>query len=209
MKVFFHYCSFSFSNCYVLGSGPGGGETEGPPEALVIDPGIMDEAVLHFIEDNDYALQGVLVTHDHVNHVRGLKTLKRIYNVPVFGVNPEIRNYHSVLMRDGETLDIGPFRIETITVPGHSADSAVYRIGRILFTGDALSAGLIGRTASSYASANQMGALRSKVLSLPGDYTVLPGHGPPTTLEAERKFNRGVQAFEEQKNRRPVFKIDF
>jgi glyoxylase-like metal-dependent hydrolase (beta-lactamase superfamily II) len=180
-----------------------------PLEALIIDPGSMDETVLHFIEDNEYALQGVLITHDHLNHVNGLKTLRRIYNIPIFGVNPMIRNYHTVLMRDGETVDVGPFQIETITVPGHSADSAVYKIGRFLFTGDALSAGLIGRTASSYATANQMNALRNKLLSLPGDYTVFPGHGPPTSLEAERKFNRGIQVFEEQKKRRPVFKIDF
>jgi glyoxylase-like metal-dependent hydrolase (beta-lactamase superfamily II) len=209
MKVFFHYCTFGFSNCYILGTDIDAPDGKGPREALIIDPGSMDNTILHFIEDDDYALQGILITHDHLNHVHGLKTLKRIYNIPIFGVNPMIRNYHTVLMKDGETIDIGPFQIETITVPGHSVDSAVYRIGHFLFTGDALSAGLVGRTASSYALANQMSALRSKVLSLPGDYTVLPGHGPPTTLEAERKFNRGVQAFEEQKKRRPVFKIDF
>jgi glyoxylase-like metal-dependent hydrolase (beta-lactamase superfamily II) len=209
MKLFVHYCAFGFSNIYIIGTDFDVPGVKRPLDALIIDPGSMDETILHFIEDNEYALRGVLITHDHLNHVHGIKTLKRIYDVPIYGINPMIRDYQTILVRDGETVDIGPFKTETITVPGHSADSAVYKIDRLLFTGDALSAGLIGSTASSYALANQMSALRSKVLSLPGDYTVLPGHGPPTSLEAERRFNRGIQFFEEQKKRRPVFKIDF
>jgi glyoxylase-like metal-dependent hydrolase (beta-lactamase superfamily II) len=169
----------------------------------------MDDEVLRFIEDNSYTLRGILVTHDHLNHVHGLRTLKRIYDAPVYGMNPLIRDYSTIMVRDGETVTIGPFETEIIGVPGHSADSAVYKIGRLLFSGDALSAGMVGSTVSSYASANQISALRSKILSLPGDYTVLPGHGPPTTLEAERRFNLCIQLFEEQKKKRPIFKLDF
>jgi glyoxylase-like metal-dependent hydrolase (beta-lactamase superfamily II) len=184
-------------------------EDKGLREAIIVDPGNMDETLLRFIEDNNYTLQGILITHDHRNHVHGLRTLKRIYNTPVYGMNPVIRDWGTVMVRDGETVGIGPFETEIIGVPGHSADSAVYKIGRLLFSGDALSAGMVGSTVSSYAAANQLSALRSKILALPGDYTVLPGHGPPTTLEAERRFNRGIQLFEEQKKKRPAFKIDF
>ncbi|MDR1862983.1 MAG: MBL fold metallo-hydrolase [Treponema sp.] len=208
MKLFFHYCTFGFSNCYVLGTDFEKGGDKLQREAVIVDPGNMDEAVLSFIEDNDYTLRGILVTHDHLNHVHGLRTLKRIYNAPIYGMNPVIRDYRTIMVKDGETLGIGPFQAEIIGVPGHSADSAVYKIGRLLFSGDALSAGMVGRTASSYAAANQISALRTKIFALPGDYVVLPGHGPPTTLEAERRFNRGVQFFEEQKKKRPAFKID-
>jgi glyoxylase-like metal-dependent hydrolase (beta-lactamase superfamily II) len=207
MKLFFHYCTFGFSNCYILGTDFEGDRAS--RDAVIVDPGNMDETVLRFIEDNSYTLRGILVTHDHLNHVHGLRTLKRIYDAPVYGMNPVIRDCGTIMVRDGETVTIGPFEAEIIGVPGHSADSAVYKIGRLLFSGDALSAGMVGSTASSYAAANQLSALRSKILALPGDYTVLPGHGPPTTLEAERRFNRGIQLFEEQKRKRPAFKVDF
>jgi glyoxylase-like metal-dependent hydrolase (beta-lactamase superfamily II) len=168
----------------------------------------MDETVLNIIEDNRYTLRGILVTHDHLNHVHGLRTLKRIYDVPIYGMNPVIRDYSTVMVKDGETVAIGPFEAEIIGVPGHSADSAVYKIGRLLFSGDTLSAGMVGSTASSYAAANQLSALRSKILALPGDYTVLPGHGPPPTLEAARRFTRGIPFLEEQKKKRPAFRVD-
>jgi glyoxylase-like metal-dependent hydrolase (beta-lactamase superfamily II) len=206
VKLFVHYCTFGLTNCYILGTDfEGDGASR---DAVIVDPGNMDETVLRLIEDNNYTLRGILITHDHLNHVHGLRTLKRIYDVPIYGMNPVIRDYNTIMVRDGETVTIGPFGAEIIGVPGHSADSAVYKIGRLLFSGDALSAGMAGSTASSYAAANQLSALRSKVLALPGDYTVLPGHGPPTTLEAERRFNRGIQFFEEQKNKRPAFKVD-
>jgi glyoxylase-like metal-dependent hydrolase (beta-lactamase superfamily II) len=203
MKLFFHYCTYGFSNCYVLGSDP-------PEErgALIVDPAVMDEQILCFLEKNDYPLLGVLVTHDHIKHVRGLRTLKRIYETKIFAINPRISEQRTIMVRDGDNLSIGPFKIEVITTPGHSSDSAVFRLDRLLFTGDALSAGLVGRTASAYGAAVQMTALRSKILSLPGDFIVLPAHGPPSTLEAERRYNEGISAFDEIRSRRPKFKLD-
>jgi glyoxylase-like metal-dependent hydrolase (beta-lactamase superfamily II) len=203
MKLFFHYCSYGFSNCYVLGSEP-------PAErgALIVDPAVMDEQILGFLEKNDYPLLGVLVTHDHIKHVRGLRTLKRIYETQVFAINPHINEHRTIMVRDGERIDIGPFQAEVITTPGHSSDSTVFRLDRLLFTGDALSAGLVGRTASAYGAAVQMTALRSKILSLPGDFIILPAHGPPSTLEAERRYNEGIASFDEIRGRRPQFKLD-
>ncbi|GHU54863.1 hypothetical protein FACS189442_1690 [Spirochaetia bacterium] len=213
MRLYFHYCRYGFSNCYVLGTDyaddPETEYQDAPPrEAIIIDPGAMDEAILKSIENNNYKLQGVLITHDHLNHVHGLRTLERIYHADIYAVNPVIREYRARRVRDGDTVTIGPFKIEVISVPGHSSDSAVYRIDNLLFTGDALSAGLVGITPSSYGAAVQMTALRSKILSLPGDYTVLPGHGPPSTLEVERRYNVGIQLFDQNRNQRPAFKVD-
>jgi glyoxylase-like metal-dependent hydrolase (beta-lactamase superfamily II) len=222
MKLFFHYCTFGFSNCYVLGTEPSPekvpeGKTasrdpapcgEELREAIIIDPGYMDEEIITCLESNEYHLRGALITHDHVHHVHGLRTLKRIYDAPIYAVNPVIEEYKTNMVRDGDILTIGPFSIEVISVPGHSSDSAVYRIDHLLFTGDALTAGLVGRTASTYGTAVQMTALRSKIFSLPGKYAVLPGHGPPSSLEAERRFNAGIEFYEKNKNHRPVFKID-
>jgi glyoxylase-like metal-dependent hydrolase (beta-lactamase superfamily II) len=238
VKLFFHYCPFGFSNSYVLGSDfPGDNsaapvpsgepvpqntpprERETPPqetalretaprEAILIDPGSMDEQILGFIENNEYTLKGVLITHDHLNHVHGLRTLKRIYDTEIYAVNHIVQDHKTNLLRDGDLVDIGPFQVGVISIPGHSSDSAVFSVENLLFTGDVLTAGLVGRTDSTYGAAIQMTALRSRILSLPGDYMILPGHGPPSSLEAERKFNAGINSYNQNKNQRPVFKVD-
>ena len=197
MKLYVHFCAFGFSNCYILGDGN---------EAIIVDPANMDEAILKNIEDNDYILIGVLITHGHLNHVHGLNTLMRVYDTDIYSISPDVRGHKTIPVRDGETIRIGNFIIEVIAAPGHSADSAVFKVDNMLFTGDAMTAGLIGRTASVYAAANQMTALRGKILSLPGDYSVFPGHGPPSSLDAERRFNYGVNAFEDYKNRHNRFR---
>lgn len=219
MKVFFHYCLFGFSNCYIVGT-----EYEPPPfqgnaksedkapeprEAIIIDPGSMDEQLLEFIEIHNYALRGILITHDHQNHVHGIKTLKKIYNADIYAVNHVVSDFKTKIVRDAETFNIGAFTIQVISVPGHSSDSAVYKIEHLLFTGDVLTTGLVGKTASSYGADIQMAALRSKILSLPGNMAVLPGHGPPSTLEAERHFNIGINLYEQTKIRRNHVRTDF
>jgi glyoxylase-like metal-dependent hydrolase (beta-lactamase superfamily II) len=217
MTLFFHYCPFGFSNCYVLGaeeagqpdSSAGRGPQNSSRDALIIDPGNMDEPILEFIENNGLNLRAVLVTHDHLNHVHGLRTLKRIYDAEIFAVNHAILDHKVTLLKDGDELEIGPFKIEVISVPGHSSDSAVYRIDSFLFTGDVLTAGLVGRTASTYGAAIQMNALRSRILSLPGDYMVLPGHGPPSSLEVERRYNAGINQYDQNRGRRPAFRLSF
>jgi glyoxylase-like metal-dependent hydrolase (beta-lactamase superfamily II) len=205
LKLYFNYCSWGFSNCYILGTDGDAGSP--PPEAIIIDPGSMDMSILEFLETNEYTLKAVLVTHDHLTHVRGLKTLIKIYNADIYAINPVIRDIRTTLVRDGDTINIGSFKTEVISVPGHSADCAVYKIGGLLFTGDVLSAGMVGSTDSAYAAANQMTALRNKILSLPVDCTVLPGHGPPSSLEAERRFNAGIISFKDPRTRRQTFKI--
>jgi len=212
MKVYCHYCRSVFNNCYILGTDlpEADAKAKAPPRhAIIIDPGEMNLRLLKYIEDNDYTLKGIFITHDHPANIGGLETIMRIYNTEIYAINPAIKEYRITLLRDGDKVSVGAFKVEVILIPGHSADSAVFKIDRLLFTGDTLSAGLIGSTASSYAAATQVSALQSKILSLPGDYTVLPGRGPPTTLKAERRFNWGITSFEEdQKKRRRTFKID-
>jgi glyoxylase-like metal-dependent hydrolase (beta-lactamase superfamily II) len=221
MKLFFHYCPFGFSNCYILGTDfqenddpektahrEAAPREAAPREAIIVDPGSMDESILGFIENNEYTLRGVLITHDHLNHVHGLRTLKRIYNTEIYAVNHIILDHKTNLVRDGDLINTGPFRVGVISVPGHSSDSAVFSVDHFLFTGDVLTAGMVGRTASVYGAAVQMTALRSKILSLPGDYLVLPGHGPPSTLEAERRYNVGINTYKQTQKQRPVFRVD-
>jgi glyoxylase-like metal-dependent hydrolase (beta-lactamase superfamily II) len=176
--------------------------------AVIVDPGNMDEDLLNCIEGSNFDLRAVLITHDHIGHVHGLRTLKRIYDAEIFAVNRVVLDHKTTLVKDGDKFNIGQFNIEVISIPGHSADSVVYRIGDMLFTGDVLTSGLVGLTDSAYGAVTQMNKLRSRLLSLPGDYTVFPGHGPPSTLEAERRFNAGINQFEQKWNRKPVFRLN-
>jgi glyoxylase-like metal-dependent hydrolase (beta-lactamase superfamily II) len=201
MKLFFHYCSFGFSNCYVLGK-------EDSKESILVDPGNMDKQILEYIEGNDFYPKAILITHDHPGHVHGIRTLKRIYQSEVFAINRIVRDQKTTPVKDGDSIDIGPFTVKVISIPGHSADSAVYQIDSLLFTGDVLTAGMLGTTASAYGAATQLNKLRSRLFSLPGEYTVLPGHGPPSSLEAERRFNVGISQFGLTQPRRPAFRIN-
>lgn len=206
MKLFYQYCSYGFSNCYVIGTDkikPGQ-----PNAAVIVDPGSIENVILDTIENNNMDVKAVLITHDHLSHVRGLRTLMRIYNVEVFAVNQSIMDHKTTVVKDGDRLFIGGFTVEVISIPGHSSDSVVYRVGDMLFTGDVLTAGLVGSTASAYGAATQMNNLRSRLLSLPGDYIILPGHGPPSTLEAERRFNADIFKYDQNRNKRPVFHVD-
>jgi glyoxylase-like metal-dependent hydrolase (beta-lactamase superfamily II) len=215
MKLFFHYCLYGFSNCYILGTDfsentlPDEKKSTEIREAIIIDPGSMDEQILQFIERYNYSLRGILITHDHPNHVHGIKTLKKIYNADIYAVNHMVADFKTKIVRDDEIFNVGPFSVQPIFVPGHSSDSVVYKIDHLLFTGDALTTGLIGTTPSTYGADIQVTALRSKILSLQGNLVVLPGHGPPSSLEAERKFNIGINLHEQTKNRRNQIQTDF
>lgn len=206
MKLFFQYCSYGFSNCYILGSEAK--DKDQLNSAIIIDPGSVENITLETIENNNFILKAVLVTHDHLSHVRGLRTLKRIYNAEILAVNQSIMDHKTIMVKDGDIISIDGFQIEVISIPGHSSDSVVYRIGNLLFTGDVLTAGLVGSTASAYGATTQMNKMRSRLLSLPGNYVVLPGHGPPSTLEAERRFNAGIFHYDRNRGKRPAFRVE-
>jgi glyoxylase-like metal-dependent hydrolase (beta-lactamase superfamily II) len=176
--------------------------------AVIVDPGSVENITLETMESNNFDLRAVLITHDHLNHVRGVRTLMRIYETEVFAVNQSIINHKTTMVKDGNKIIIDDFSIEVISIPGHSSDSVVYKIDNLLFTGDVLTAGLVGSTASAYGAATQMDKLRSRLISLPGDYIVLPGHGPPSTLEAERRFNADILRYDKNRSKRPVFRVD-
>jgi len=213
VKLFCQYCPYGFSNCYILGTEetdtPDGEHNDGGRnDAVIIDPGSMDMQILDFLENNNFNLTGVLITHDHLNHVHGLRTLLRIYNPVIYAVNRTILEHETHPVKDGDIIGIGRIRAEVISIPGHSSDSAVYQINNLLFTGDVLSAGLVGETASAYGAALQVNNLRTRILSLPGNYAVLPGHGPPSSLEAERRFNAGIAEADITGSRRPKFRVE-
>jgi glyoxylase-like metal-dependent hydrolase (beta-lactamase superfamily II) len=91
-----------------------------------------------------------------------------------------------LIVNDRQTLKICEIDVEVLGLPGHTPDSVAYRVDRFVFTGDSLSAGMIGRTFSAYGTRQLLLNLWQKVLSLTDDTVILPGHGPPSTVKAER-----------------------
>jgi glyoxylase-like metal-dependent hydrolase (beta-lactamase superfamily II) len=203
-NVFFHYCARGFSNCYIVGrqlEAPADSTMPPEREAIVIDPGSMDEVLLKYIEKGEYNLKGVLITHNHENHVRGVRTLMRIYNTPIYAMQPSIYEYKTNIVHDEGVFWVGSFEIAAISVPGHSADSLVYKIGRFLFSGDTISAGMLGATPSSYGSMRQIAKIQKSIFPLQGDFVIFPGHGPPSTLNVERQYNASVEYFHKNKTK--------
>jgi glyoxylase-like metal-dependent hydrolase (beta-lactamase superfamily II) len=94
-------------------------------------------------------------------------------------------------VKDQEVFSAAGWSILAIAVPGHSQDSIVYKIGNLLFTGDVLHAGMIGKTTSTFNTEALIQRIKDKLLQFPDETIVLPGHGPPSTIGTERKYNLG------------------
>lgn len=186
-------------------------------EAAVIDPGMMEpeevRAVDAFIEGEGLHLTAVLNTHLHVDHCIGDNHLARKYSAPIMAseadaplgrnLDAQARMFHLPLgpvealdayrpLRDGDTVTVGPVSLEVIAVPGHSPGGlALYDAADgIVFTGDSLFAGSIGRTDLAGGDhAALLDAVKRRLLTLPSETRVLPGHGPSTTIARERATN--------------------
>lgn len=186
MKLYFYYSIYGYSNIYFIGNTT-------TKEAILIDPAEVTPAMINQIESAKYHLSAVLVTHNHVHHVRGLKTLLKIYPVSIYSANTKILGHPCTPLTDGEIFEVAGFSIEALCVPGHSPDSIIYRIDDLLFTGDALHAGLIGSALSPYNSAALAERLQRRILALSDEAMIFPGHGPPSTIGTERRFNVGLK----------------
>ncbi len=182
MKIFFHFSVAGFSNSYLLGPDEGG-------DAVLIDPGVMDVQLLNLIEGNDYYIRSVLISHAHDSHTSGLKTLLKVYDAEIYAGVDEILGFPCTNLSGTTRIEIGGYSVRIVPITGHSTDSVVYMIGSMLFTGDVLGAGRMGSAPNQYARLILKTAIREELLSLHGDYVIFPGHGPPTTLEAERTIN--------------------
>jgi glyoxylase-like metal-dependent hydrolase (beta-lactamase superfamily II) len=182
MKLFFHFAVVGFANTYLLGPEEGG-------NALLIDPGTMDAGLLNLIEGHGYYVSSILLTHSHPSHMQGIKTLKKIYDADIYAHAANIYDFTTHSLTDGQTFTTCGIKVEAISIPGHSADSLVYHIGGMIFTGDVLAAGRVGNTNDSYTRALLLRSISEKLFHLPETTLIFPGHGPPSSLKAEKMFS--------------------
>lgn len=168
----------------------------------IIDPGYSPDTVLRAVEARKLQPRMILLTHGHFDHVGAVRPLYQTLNVPVYVCDkdadlPEELTagplFYTAEYGEGDILDLDGLTFRVLETPGHTPGSVCLLCGDGIFSGDTLFAGSCGRTDLGGSWSQMLSSLR-RLSDLPGDYTVLPGHGPATTLETERRTNPYMRA---------------
>ncbi|HAX62269.1 MAG TPA: MBL fold metallo-hydrolase [Elusimicrobia bacterium] len=161
------------ANCYIVFDE----KTKG---AVIIDPGDEAEKILSVIEKEKLKPLAIINTHNHFDHTGANNEIKRKFNVKIY--RPA---------KDEETKKFGTLpAVKFLLTPGHSRDGLCVLTEGHLFSGDTLFASSVGRTDLAGGDFNQLtNSIKTKILTLLDNTIVHPGHGPDTTIKAEKKSN--------------------
>mgnify|MGYP001202699036 FL=1 len=178
-------------------------------KAIIIDPGSGIKPILVKIESEKLELEAVIATHGHIDHIDGVNTVKKKFNVPfyvndmdtdlvqtvrmqarMFGVpDPGDISSDRNLPSSGE-IEIAGLKLGLMHTPGHSRGSVSILMDNVLFSGDTLFNYSIGRTDLPGGSYEELiNSIKSKIIILPDSTRILSGHGPETTVGREKKMN--------------------
>lgn len=196
-------------NCTILGDEQAG-------EAIVIDPGDEVGRIHRRLQDLGLKLKQILVTHAHIDHVGGALRLKRLTGAPILfnendlmqlelmdkqaawlGIETPETAPPDEALTDGMIVGIDSCPAQVLHTPGHTQGSVCLHFApmKLLIAGDTLFAGSIGRTDLPGGNFDQIiDSIQSRLLALPDETKVVPGHGPATTIGAERRSNPFLRA---------------
>jgi hydroxyacylglutathione hydrolase len=189
-------------NCYVIGDGATG---------AIVDPGDEAARIALAVEQTGLEISQILVTHAHIDHVGAVAALADEYACPVlmhaeaepmlqqlptqammmglrFGKVPAVDRH----IEDGEILEVGSLRLESLYTPGHAPGHLAFYVGSegLVLSGDALFAGSVGRTDLFGGDMEVLArSINERLLTLPDETRIYPGHGPQTTIGDERAYN--------------------
>ncbi len=190
------------ANCWIVGA-------EKTGEGLVIDPGGNHEDISRAIDISGLDIKLIVLTHGHSDHIAALYEIQEKTGARVaihisdadfleghgtyssqFGISYRTPHPPDILLHEGDTIKINGLELSVIHTPGHTPGSiSLYQPGKI-FTGDTLFRNGIGTTLMPGSSRSQLlNSIRTKLMRLPDDTVIYPGHGRETTIGAERRDN--------------------
>jgi hydroxyacylglutathione hydrolase len=189
-------------NCYVVAE-------DAFPECLIIDPGDEPERIIKVIEDHGLEPTRIVNTHNHIDHIRHVSKIQDHFNIPFYLCEDDLPLLESIksqgllfglpsseppkvsgFLKEGDSFKLHKEQFQVFFTPGHSPGSICIYVPGHVFVGDVLFKDSIGRTdllGGSYEVL--MNSIRTKLLTLPDDTIVYPGHGPVTTIGREKQFN--------------------
>ncbi len=190
------------ANCYIVWD-------RSTKKGILIDPGDEADRILEKVESLGVKVTAIYATHGHFDHISAVAALKEKLNVPFYihsGDNfflsrapamAQMMKMSTVreptadgALKDGDAVEVGSAVGLVIHTPGHSPGGVCFLFGKTLFSGDTLFQSSIGRTDLDKASRRDlMDSIKGRLLTLPTETDVLPGHGPGTTIGQEMKFN--------------------
>lgn len=190
------------TNCYLIST---------DKAAAVIDPGFKTEITADFLKANGGKARMILITHAHFDHIGGAEALRNETGAEI-GIGeldaPALKDtglnlsdkFHAHIAPfsadrtfcDGEKFSVGDIDFEAILTPGHTVGGVSYLSGESLFSGDTLFAGAVGRTDMPGGSLKALKKSLKRLIALPNETKVYPGHGDFTTVGYEKENNMFV-----------------
>jgi hydroxyacylglutathione hydrolase len=170
---------------------------QGGRHSALVDPAGIPQNLLRLLREGDYHLQYILITHKHPDHCDATADVAAAF--PQARIVMHKLDVHAIgslaskatLVQDGEALPFGDgSAIRMLHTPGHTDGSSCYIFQSTVFSGDTLFAASVGGAYGDLSTYDDiLNGVRSKLFTLPGDTVVMPGHGPPTTIELEKQHN--------------------
>jgi len=196
------------TNCYIVGS-------SSTKQGMIIDPGAEAETILATLQQTGLSISLIVITHAHIDHVGAIRTVQAKTHAQFalheaekgFLLTAPMRVLTSLslspvkspprpdrLLKDGDHIDVGDLHFEVLYTPGHSSGGISLSGHGVVFSGDTLFNFGIGRTDFPGCSHERlMQSIREKLMVLPDETVVYPGHGPLTTIGDERLGNPFLQ----------------
>lgn len=189
------------NNCFIIGD-------EKSKECFIVDPGDEPDRILAMVEEKGLTVKYIVCTHAHFDHIAAVSDIWNETKAGIVLHRNELEIYRSakdhaamwgfelddqpdpgILVSEGDTIQVGGLRFEVLHTPGHSPGGICLYGEGVLITGDTLFAGSVGRTDLHGGNIGTLKMSFSRLMALPDEIRVLPGHGPETTIGKEKVDN--------------------
>jgi len=168
------------TNAYIVGY-------RATQESVLVDAPAEPEVIIHRL--GSARLKYILLTHNHIDHIGALDQLRAKLKVPLAAHSADTSNLippPEILLNDGDVIRLGELEFAVLHTPGHTAGSLCFKVGPYLISGDTIFPGGPGKTGSPDAFRRIIKSISEKILVLPDDTQIYPGHGDSTVVKKEK-----------------------